>query len=529
MSACDGGHPLTSTAYLVRGSGPVAETDDPFHAWDDRPSPGGVPRKYVTKVLWFYSQEDIKNAIMNYGTLFAPMYWDKAYYNTSTKTYYYAGTKEGNHAIGLIGWDDSQSVAGTSKKGAWIVKSSHGTAIGEQGCFYASYENQIDKWFAVAYCDAVSTSSYLPNYQYDELGFTGNPVGAGDSTLWGANVFTAIADEDLAAVGFYALAKTNTAYEITVYDTITRYGNLASFSEQLASVPGTAPHFGYYTITLPSRVHLHRGDDFAIVVKFTTPDTQHPLAVEAPVEEYSSKANANAQEGYVSTGGEFFTDITAIETLEGHAQTSICIKGLTAAPSAGGGQALPSDLVEVAGASYAPLNGLASGSKGAQDRQLQTVQQLGLPLEAKTRQTGIVFRLVPPGTFTMGSPYSEAGRELDEGPQHQVTLTKAFYCSKSEITQGQWQQVMGTNPSYFKSVGLNAPVEQVSWDDCQVFVKKLCQRENVAEGTYRLLTEAEWDYACRAGTTAHTASGTTIPSLVNMPGMVGIAGTKRIP
>ena len=116
MSACDGGHPLTSTAYLVRGSGPVAETDDPFHAWDDRPSPGGVPRKYVTKVLWFYSQEDIKNAIMNYGTLFAPMYWDKAYYNTSTKTYYYAGTKEGNHAIGLIGWDDSQSVAGTSKK-----------------------------------------------------------------------------------------------------------------------------------------------------------------------------------------------------------------------------------------------------------------------------------------------------------------------------------------------------------------------------------------------------------------------------
>jgi formylglycine-generating enzyme required for sulfatase activity/C1A family cysteine protease len=499
MPACKGGDPLTSTAYLVRGDGPVLEADDPFHAWDDRPSPGGVPRKYVTSVLWFYSQEDIKNAIMNYGALFAPMYWDYAYYNASTKTYYYTGTKEGNHAVGLIGWDDSKSVAGTSKKGAWIVKSSYGTALGEQGCFYISYENQIDKWFAVAYCDAVPTSSYLPNHQYDELGFTGLPVGAGDSTLWGANVFTVSADEDLAAVGFYALAQTNTAYEITVYDTITRYGSLAYFSEQLASVSGTAPHFGYYTITLPSRVHLRGGDDFAIVVKFTTPGTQHPLAVEAPIEEYSSKAKANAQEGYVSTDGESFTDITTIATLQGYAQTSICIKGLTVAASGGGGQGIPSDLVEVTGASYALLAGLASGSPAAQASQKQAVEQLKLPLEVKTKQTGILFRLIPPGTFTMGSPLSEAGRYSNE-TQHQVTLTKAFYCSKFEITQAQWQQVMESNPSYFKSAALNAPVEQVSWDDCQSFLTKLCQQEGVPMGTYRLLTEAEWEYACRAGT-----------------------------
>ena len=285
-------------------------------------------------------------------------------------------------------------------------------------------------------------------------------------------------------------------------------------------------HFGYYTITLPSRVHLHRGDDFAIVVKFTTPDTQHPLAVEC-LSKSTHPRRTRTQEGYVSTDGEFFTDITAIETLEGHAQTSICIKGLTAAPSGSNGQTLPSDLLEVA-ALIAPLNGLASGSKGAQDRQLQTVQQLGLPLEAKTRQTGIVFRLVPPGTFTMGSPYSEAGWELDEGPQHQVTLTKAFYCSKSEITQGQWQQVMGTNPSYFKSVGLNAPVEQVSWDDCQVFVKKLCQRENVAEGTYRLLTEAEWDYACRAVTTSVYCFGDNDSVLGQYAWYGGNSGDQRI-
>ena len=163
----------------------------------------------------------------------------------------------------------------------------------------------------------------------------------------------------------------------------------------------------------------------------------------------------------------------------------------------------------VADAHYASLDRLAPGSRGAQERQRQAVQEFGLPLEVKTYKTGIAFRLIPAGSFTMGSPATEqdatvnAGvvRQFVEGEvQHQVTLGKAFYCGKYEVTQGQWEAVMGSNPSYFKNAGRDAPVEQVSWDDCQVFLKKLCQMEGVAEGTYRLLTEAEWEYACRAGT-----------------------------
>ncbi len=157
---------------------------------------------------------------------------------------------------------------------------------------------------------------------------------------------------------------------------------------------------------------------------------------------------------------------------------------------------LPSDLVD---AQYPSLEGLAPGSEEAQNRQRQAVQELGLPLEVETRQTGIVLRLIPAGAFTMGSPTSEPGRDSDEA-QHQVTLTKAFYCGKFEVTQAQWESVMGSNPSYFKDAGPDAPVERVSWDDCQEFLKRLCQMEAVAEGTYRLLTEAEWEYACRAGT-----------------------------
>lgn len=159
--------------------------------------------------------------------------------------------------------------------------------------------------------------------------------------------------------------------------------------------------------------------------------------------------------------------------------------------------ALPDDLVDTL---YPSLEGLAPGSEEAQDRQRQAAQELGLPVEVRTRMTGIVLRLIPAGTFTMGSPTDEAGRYDDES-QHQVTLTRAFYCGKFEVTEGQWEQVMGSNPSWFQNAGPDAPVESVSWEDCQVFLKALCEVEGVPEGTYRLLTEAEWEYACRAGTT----------------------------
>jgi len=194
---------------------------------------------------------------------------------------------------------------------------------------------------------------------------------------------------------------------------------------------------------------------------------------------------------------------------------------------------LPDDLVAVADAKYALLDGLAPGSREAQERQRLAVQQLGLPLEVKSAKTGIVFRLIPAGSLTMGSPRTEqdamvrAGARRDfveDEIEHEVTLSKAFYCGKYEVTQGQWEQVMGTNPSYFKDAGKDAPVEQVSWSDCQAFVKKLCEMEGVPEGTYRLLTEAEWEYACRAGTQTALYNGDlVIKGLNDAPALDGIS------
>ena len=108
------------------------------------------------------------------------------------------------------------------------------------------------------------------------------------------------------------------------------------------------------------------------------------------------------------------------------------------------------------------------------------------------------FVLIEPGTFEMGSPETEAGRFDDEGPVHTVTLSQPFYLGKYEVTQEQWQAVMGNNPSDFSGCGSNCPVENVSWEDAQEFIVRLNRNEGV--NMYRLPTEAEWEYAARAGT-----------------------------
>jgi formylglycine-generating enzyme required for sulfatase activity len=111
---------------------------------------------------------------------------------------------------------------------------------------------------------------------------------------------------------------------------------------------------------------------------------------------------------------------------------------------------------------------------------------------------------IRPGTFTMGSPASESGRSSDEGPQTQVTLTEGYWLGKTEVTQAQWEALMESIPSKF--MGPDRPVEQVFWSDAMEFCRKLTERERSAgrlpEGyEYTLPTEAQWEYACRAGTT----------------------------
>lgn len=109
---------------------------------------------------------------------------------------------------------------------------------------------------------------------------------------------------------------------------------------------------------------------------------------------------------------------------------------------------------------------------------------------------GMEFALMRAGTFRMGSTNGDS----DEKPVHEVTISQPFYLSKYEVTQGQWEKVTGTNPSRFTGDSTR-PVERVSWEDVQQFIEKLNARERETGVTYRLPTEAEWEYAARAGTT----------------------------
>jgi formylglycine-generating enzyme required for sulfatase activity len=137
------------------------------------------------------------------------------------------------------------------------------------------------------------------------------------------------------------------------------------------------------------------------------------------------------------------------------------------------------------------------------------------------------FALIPSGTFMMGSPGDEKGRDKDESPQHQVTISRPFYIQTTEVTQGQWRKVMGSNPSYFGKCGDNCPVETVSWNDAQDFIKKLNSMENTDK--YRLPTEAEWEYAARAGATTRFYSGDSESDLLKTGWYVLNSGSKTHP
>ena len=136
---------------------------------------------------------------------------------------------------------------------------------------------------------------------------------------------------------------------------------------------------------------------------------------------------------------------------------------------------------------------------------------------------GMEFVWIPAGTFVMGSPEGEAGRNGDER-QHEVRISQGFWMGKYEVTQGEWQAVMEANPSEFKVCGARCPVETVSWYDVQGFIKKLNELESGKAYRYRLPTEAEWEYAARAGSAGATPEGELrILGVHNAPALDGQA------
>jgi uncharacterized protein (TIGR02996 family) len=169
----------------------------------------------------------------------------------------------------------------------------------------------------------------------------------------------------------------------------------------------------------------------------------------------------------------------------------------------------------------------AAGDRRALERRVQKLLASGVRpcVPTVTNSLGMTFALIPAGTFFMGSPEDELDRGSDEGPLHEVEITRPFYLGVHPVTQEQYQRLAGTNPSHFAPHGPGAaqvrglsthnfPVECVSWDNAQEFCRRLTAHpeERAAGRTYRLPTEAEWEYACRAGTTTAFHAGNGLSS-----------------
>lgn len=323
-----GGNEWIASAYLLRWSGPVKESDDPYN-----PLQGNCREfstvKHLQKVIYIpdrrssLDNSNLKLAIQNYGAVFSCMYYDDAYYDAANYTYCTAAAEVPNHAICLVGWDDNYSRHRFKEKpegdGAFIVRNSWGKEWGEDGYFYISY---YDRW--IGHSNAVFLKSVNPSrenilHQYDPLGWVGS-YGFNKPTAWFANIFRADTAQHLHGCGFYA-ASPDSSYKIFVYTGVQpsqpRSGKL------IQSFSGKIENPSYHIKTFTNPISIKNDQFFSIVVQLNTPDFNWPVPAEVPVDGYSSRAHSQAGQGFISESGKSWQDMYEVEK-----DASVCLKAI---------------------------------------------------------------------------------------------------------------------------------------------------------------------------------------------------------
>lgn len=325
----EGGEYTMSMAYLLAWQGPVLEAEDPY---GDGISPENLnPAVHVQEIQILPSKdyEAIKKAVFFNGGVQSSLYTSitdsqsrSIYYNEGTNAYCYQGSQIPNHDIVIVGWDDhypkENFQAEVQGDGAFLCVSSWGEAFGDEGYFYVSYYDSNIGSSNLAYTKIEAIDNYDRIYQSDLCGWVGQ-VGYGKEKAYGANVYKAETEEELKAVGFYAVGE-DTSYTIYVSH---QAGGEPDFKNRYMVAQGTIAYSGFYTIPLTVPVKLEQGERFAVILEVETLKEVHPLAVEYQADHATADVDVNDGKGYISPDGVRW------EPMESRYQCNLCLKAYT--------------------------------------------------------------------------------------------------------------------------------------------------------------------------------------------------------
>ena len=324
-----GGEAAMAMAYLAAWKGPVYGEKDPY---GDGYSPDGLEADFHVQEMQIIESknfDEIKKSIFLYGGVQSSLYMttsdlngnDSMAYNSENSSYCYIGMEKPNHDIVIVGWDDYYPASNFSVEpggnGAFICQNSWGSSFGENGFFYVSYYDSNIGVKNLVYTKVEEKDNYDNIYQSDLCGWIGQ-LGYGREEAYFANVYTAVNDETLKAVGFYATGA-NTQYSVYFVDT---FEGTASFSDKVQIASGTLNNAGYYTIPV-DEYNLAAGNKYAVVVKISTPNSVHPIAIEYNDGNLTSTVDIADGEGYISFNASQW------ERVEETQNCNICLKMYT--------------------------------------------------------------------------------------------------------------------------------------------------------------------------------------------------------